>query len=179
MITNLINKIQSFAPDISLIEIEITSVSNSINTKKYIYSYNNFNIFTFEIRSYENKPIIDIVLDISKYKYRLYLNTENNIFNIENNRNIQDFLSHAKIVTLDLLNTYKQLSNKIKIIPFENKLNHYFLNCKKTGNYGTITIKNGMYILDYKDTTKYTYSNINDLLKNPLLKQFKYFSFWN
>jgi hypothetical protein len=35
MIKNLINTIQSFAPDISLIEVEISSFLTSIDIKKY------------------------------------------------------------------------------------------------------------------------------------------------
>jgi hypothetical protein len=176
MITNIINILQSSAIDISFIDLEIITLSDIIDTKKYIYSYNNINIFTFDIKIYKNISKIDIVLDISKYKYTVFFDQD---YNLQNNRNIQDFLSHAKIVTLDLLKSYRELNKKIKIIPAETNLNYYFLNCKKTGNYGTITIKNGMYILDYKDTTKYTYSNIKALLNNPLLKHFKHYYFWN
>lgn len=63
IVVNIIDTIKTFAPDISLIEISITTLSTSYSLKKYIYRYNNLNIFTFEIRSYNDNSKIELVLD--------------------------------------------------------------------------------------------------------------------
>ena len=44
IVVNIIDTIKTFAPDISLIEISITTLSTSYSLKKYIYRYNNLNI---------------------------------------------------------------------------------------------------------------------------------------
>ena len=123
------------------------------------------NIFTFDIKKYDNDNKIEIKLDISKYKYL--------INDISDTNNITDFLVHAKISRTQLIETYKTLKSYLKINLLENNLTNYSLKSKKNNNHGTITIKNSLYIFYYNDTTKYTYSNITKLLQNPLIKQFK------
>jgi hypothetical protein len=152
-----------YDPYINLIEIDQSKFSN-YELLKYIYSFNDMNIFTFDIKKYDDNKI-EIKLDISKYKYLI-----NDISDINN---ITNFLVHAKISRTQLIEIYKTLKSYLKINLLENNLTNYTLNCRKNNNYGTITIKNSLYIFYYNDTTKYTYSSIKKLLQNPLIKQFK------
>jgi hypothetical protein len=145
--------------------IEIDEIKyNNYELLKYIYSFNDMNIFTFDIKKYDDNKI-EIKLDISKYKYLI-----NDISDINN---ITNFLVHAKISRTELIETYKTLNSYLKINLLENNLTNYSLKSKKNNNHGTINIKNSLYIFYYNDTTKYTYSNIEKLLQNPLIKQFK------
>ena len=166
IVVNIIDTIKTFAPDISLIEISITTLSTSYSLKKYIYRYNNLNIFTFEIRSYNNNSRVEIVLDSSQYKY-IIVDTKD----IETN--ISNFLLHAKILADEILASYYKIKKNYKIIASYTNLNYWFLENNITGNSGSIHIKNGYYIFEYNETTTYKYSKIDKLLKNPLLKEFK------
>ena len=166
IVVNIIDTIKTFAPDISLIEISITTLSTSYSLKKYIYRYNNLNIFTFEIRSYNDNSKIELVLDSSQYKYIIVDKKD-----IETN--ISNFLLHAKILADDILQSYYKIKKNYKIIASYTNLNYWFLENNITGNSGSIYIKNGYYIFEYNETTTYKYSKIDKLLKNPLLKEFK------
>jgi len=160
--SNIISILKKYDPHIDLIEKDEIKYNNC-ELLKYIYSFNDMNIFTFDIKKYDDNKI-EIKLDISKYKYLI-----NDISDINN---ITNFLVHAKISRKKLIETYKILKSYLKINLLENNLTNYSLKSKKN-NYGTITIKNTLYIFYYNDTTKYTYSNIEKLLQNPLIKQFK------
>jgi hypothetical protein len=166
IVVNIIDTIKTFAPDISLIEISITTLSTSYSLKKYIYRYNNLNIFTFEIRSYNDNSKIELVLDSSQYKYIIVDKKD-----IETN--ISNFLLHAKILADNILESYYKIKKNYKIIASYTNLNYWFLENNITGNSGSIYIKNGYYIFEYNETTTYKYSKIDKLLKNPLLKEFK------
>ena len=166
IVVNIIDTIKTFAPDISLIEISITTLSTSYSLKKYIYRYNNLNIFTFEIRTYNDNSKIELVLDSSQYKYIIVDKKD-----IETN--ISNFLLHAKILADDILQSYYKIKKNYKIIASYTNLNYWFLENNITGNSGSIHIHNGYYIFEYNETTKYKYSKIDKLLKNPLLKQFE------
>ena len=154
---------KKYDPYINLIEIDEIKYNN-YELSKYIYSFNDMNIFTFDIKKYDDNKI-EIKLDISKYKYLI-----NDISDINN---ITNFLVHAKITRTQLIEAYKTLKSYLKINLLENNLTNYSLKSKKNNNHGTSTIKNSLYIFYYNDTTKYTYSNIEKLLQNPLIKQFK------
>lgn len=163
---NIIDTIKTFAPDISLIEISITTLSTSYSLKKYIYRYNNLNIFTFEIRSYNDNSKIELVLDSSQYKYIIVDEKDIEI-------NISNFLLHAKILADNILESYYKIKKKYKIIPSYTNLNYLFLENNITGNSGSIHINSGYFIFEYNEITKYKYSKIDKFLKNPLLKEFK------
>ena len=139
---NIIDTIKTFAPDISLIEISITTLSTSYSLKKYIYRYNNLNIFTFEIRTYNDNSKIELVLDSSQYKYIIVDKKD-----IETN--ISNFLLHAKILADDILESYYKIKKNYKIIASYTNLNYWFLENNITGNSGSIYIKNGYYIFEY------------------------------
>ena len=166
IVVNIIDTIKTFAPDISLIEISITTLSTSYSLKKYIYRYNNLNIFTFEIRTYNDNSKIELILDSSQYKYIIVDKKD-----IETN--ISNFLLHAKILADDILQSYYKIKKNYKIIASYTNLNYWFLENNITGNSGSIHIKNGYYIFEYNETTTYKYSKLDKLLKNPLLKQFE------
>jgi len=163
----IISILKKYDTDINLIEIQKNKYTNNIS--KYIYSFNDMSIFTFDLKKYDDNKI-EIKLDISKYKY--FIN------DISDTNNITNFLIYAKIRRIELIEIYKKLNLYLKIVLIENNLTNYFLNCTKNNNYATITIKNNLYIFYYKDTTQYTYSSIEKLLKNPLIKQFKKLKLW-
>ena len=162
--------LQIFAPGILIDEYEIPTTNNNIIIKNCTYSNGKLNIINFLAKINKSNDSIEFKVGTTKYF----------ALNQFDKNKICDFILHLELLGEELLLKYKQITKYLNAIPSSTSLTSYALvSSKSLSVYSSILIKNGKIIFEYKDTTKYTYSSISNLLANPLITQFKKSNIWN
>lgn len=164
------NILQSFAPNYIFEETIYNSLDPNIQITNYVFATENINILTFTVRLNKHTGSIEFKIDSTGQKYIAS--------NLNDKKKISDFISHLLVLENDLIKIYSILAKKLTGRPSNDCITTYYLFNGSTENTGTIQIKNGIIMFEYNQITKYTYSSIDKLLANPLIKQFKKLNFW-
>jgi hypothetical protein len=154
-------------------ETQIPTIDDDSILSDCIYSSDDLNILTFTARMNKTTGKIEFKINSSGQRY-FASGPDDKI-------KLNDFIFHLSILADQLKHLHFMITKYLNAVPNSSSITKYYMFDIQTDNFGTLQLKNGLIIFDYKKTTKYTYSSITKLLKNPLLKQFKKQRkwFWN
>ncbi len=172
MILAINYSLQSFAspPNYMFVGIPCFTSNPDFEVTDYVFASNGINILTFTVRLNKKTKIVEFKIDSTAQKYTAS--------GLDDKIKICDFVSHLLVLETELIKIYKVLTKKLKVILSSNSITTYYLYNNLQSKTGTIKIKNGLIIFEYNELTKYTYTTIETLLANPLIKQFKRSKFW-